>query len=53
MILSTAHNKRVSGYATTWLRPNPHFARTSDTRKTLSDILLGGYYKDRGRLSNE
>lgn len=28
----TSPNKRVSGYGASHLRPNPRFARTSDTR---------------------
>ena len=33
-------NKRVSGYGASHLRPNPRYARTSDTRKTSSEIAL-------------
>ncbi len=35
MVLAS-YNKRVSGYAL--LRPNPRYARTSDTRKPLGDM---------------
>ena len=35
---ATSPNKRVSGYGATHLRPNPRFARTSDTRRTLYAI---------------
>jgi hypothetical protein len=35
---SLAYNKRVSGFGASHLRPNPRFARTSDTRQTLSDM---------------
>jgi len=31
-----AHNKRVPGYGALHLRPNPRYARTSDTRQSLS-----------------
>ncbi len=37
-----SHNKRVSGYGASHLRPNPRFARTSDTRQTLDEIVDGG-----------
>ncbi len=47
--LSTSPNKRVSGYDASHLHPNPRFARTSDTRKTLSESpspLMEGVYND-------
>jgi len=30
-----SYNRRVSGFGASHLRPNPRFARTSDTRRTL------------------
>ena len=33
-----AHNRRVSGFTPSALHPNPHYARTSDTRQTLCTI---------------
>ena len=43
--LTGSHNKRVSGFGASHLRPNPAFGWTSDTRQPLGDISLGGYFK--------
>ena len=37
---ATSYNKRVSGFGTLCLRPNPRFARTLDTRNPLTEIAL-------------
>ena len=37
-MLATSYNKRVSGFMPSALRPNPRFARTSDTRQPLSEM---------------
>jgi len=37
-MLATSYNKRVSGFMPSALRPNPRFARTSDTHQTLTAI---------------
>jgi len=38
--LATAYNKRVSGFGTSCLCPNPRSARTSDTHHPLGDIAV-------------
>ncbi len=48
-VLSHSLNKRVSGFGASHLRPNPRFARTSDTRWPLYDMLnvdIGGKNED-------
>jgi len=39
MIVKTAHNKRISGYVPSALRPNSPFGRTSDMRQPLAAII--------------
>ena len=40
LVLTRSDNRRVSGFGTSTLRPNPRYARTSDTHQTLGDIGL-------------
>jgi len=36
--LTGSPNRRVSGFGTLWLRPNPAYGWTSDTRHPLSEM---------------
>jgi len=47
--LSDSDNRRVSSFVPSTLRPNPRFARTSDTRQTLGVIGRCGLNKNKKR----
>ena len=40
--MATSHNKQVSSFVPSALRPNPRFARTSDTHQTLYEMAGEG-----------
>lgn len=49
----TSPNGRVSGYGASHLRPNPRFARTSDTRQTLATEIKYGKYSKKKRCDKK
>ena len=44
-----SYNRRVSGFVPSALRPNPRYARTSDTRQTLCGSLKDKHNQDKTR----
>ena len=52
-VLTHSDNKRVSGFGTSCLRPNPRYARTSDTRQPLGVIAVRFKKRYKGDTKDE